>query len=76
MLSRNLVIIQDAMPESGELLLTVISRIGQLGGRLKFHIKTRPIGCLWIDVTMQLFDCETDQTKLIDVPFTLRSCSH
>jgi len=75
MLSRSLVIIQDARPEIGDAPLTLISRTGQRAGRLPFHIESRPITRLWIDVTMQLFDCRKDQTKIVDAPLTLRGRS-
>jgi len=72
MLSLSLVIIQDARPEIGDAPLTLISRMGQRACRLPFHIESRPITRLCIDVTMQLFDCRKDQTKIIDAPLTLR----
>jgi len=72
MLSRSLVIIQDASPEIGDVPLTLISRMGQRACRLLFHIESRPIPHLWIDVTMQLFDCRKDQTKIVNAPLTLR----
>jgi hypothetical protein len=43
MLSRSLVIIQDARPEIGDAPLTLISRMGQRACRLPFHIESRPI---------------------------------
>jgi hypothetical protein len=43
MLSRSLVIIQDARPEMGDAPLTLISRMGQQACRLLFHIDSRPI---------------------------------
>jgi len=72
MLSRSLVIIQDARPEIVDAPLTLISRMGQRAYHLPFHIKSRRITCLWIDVTMQLFDCPKNQTKIVDAPLTLR----
>jgi hypothetical protein len=72
MLSRSLVIIQDARPEIGDAPLTLISRMGQRACRLPFQIESRPITRFWIDVTMQLFDCRKDQTKIVDAPLTLR----
>ena len=66
MLSRSLVIIQDARPEIGDALVTLISRIGQRACRLLFHIQRQPITPLWTDVTMQPFDCWKDQTKVVD----------
>jgi hypothetical protein len=72
MLSRSLVIIQDARPEIGDAPLTLISRMGQRACRLPFHTESRLITRFWIDVTMQLFDCRKDQTKIVDAPLTLR----
>jgi len=43
MLSRSLVIIQDARPEIGDAPLTLISRMGQRAYRSLFHIESRPI---------------------------------
>jgi len=72
MLSRSLVIIQDTRPAIGDARLTLISLVGQRACHLPFHIESRPIPCLWIDVTMQLFDCRKDQTKIVDAPLMLR----
>jgi len=72
MLSRSLVIIQDAKPEISEAPLTFISRMRQPACRLPFHIESRPITRLLINVTMQLFDCRKDQTKIVDAPLMLR----
>ena len=71
MLSRSLVIIHDARPEISDAPLMLISQMGQRACRLPFHIESRPITHLWIDVTMQLFDCRKDQTKIVDAPLTL-----
>jgi hypothetical protein len=71
MLSRSLVIIQDARPELGVAPLMLISRMGQRACRLPFHIESRPITRLWIYVTMQPFDCQEDQTKIVDALLTL-----
>jgi len=46
MLSRRLVIIQDARPEIGDAPVFHISRMEQRKCRLPFHIATRPITCL------------------------------
>jgi len=46
MLSRSLVIIQDASTEIGDALLMLISRMGQRACRLPFHIESQPITCL------------------------------
>jgi len=43
MLSRSLVIIQDARPEIGDAPLTLISRMGQQARRLPFHTESRLI---------------------------------
>jgi hypothetical protein len=43
MLSRNLVIIQDARPEMRDAPLTLISRMGQRACRLPIHIESRPM---------------------------------
>jgi len=43
MLSRSLVIIQDARPEISDAPLTLISRTGQRACRLLFYIESRPI---------------------------------
>jgi hypothetical protein len=43
MLSRSLVIIQDARPEIGDAPLTLISWMGQGACRLPFYIESRPI---------------------------------
>jgi len=43
MMSRSLVIIQDARLDIGDAPLTLISRMGQQAYRLRFHIKSRPI---------------------------------
>jgi len=72
MLSRSLVIIQDARPEIGDAPLTLISQIGQRACRLPCHIESRPITRLSICVMMQPFDCHKDQTKIVDAPLTLR----
>jgi len=69
MLSRSLVIIQGARPEIGDAPLGLISRIGQGARRLLFHIESRPVTRLWIDVTIQLFDSRKDQTKIVDAHF-------
>jgi hypothetical protein len=57
MLSHSPVIIQDARPEIGDAPLTLISPMGQRAYRSPFSIECRPITSLWIDVTMQPFDC-------------------
>jgi len=72
MLSRSLVIIQDARREIGDAPLTLISRMGQRACRLPFHIESRPITRLWIYVMMQPFDCRNDQTTIVDALLTLR----
>jgi len=72
MLSRSLVIIQDARPEIGDTPLTLISRMGQRACRLPFNIERRPITRLQIHVTMQRFDCRKEPTKIVDAPLTLR----
>jgi len=71
MLSHSPVIIQDARPEIGDAPLTLISPMGQRACRMPFYIESRPITSLWIDVTMQPFDCGKDQTKIVDTPLTL-----
>jgi len=43
MLSRSLVIIQDARPAIGDALLTLILQMGQHACRWPFHIEGRPI---------------------------------
>jgi hypothetical protein len=71
MLSRSLVIIQDARPEIGDALWTLISWMGLRACRLPFHIESRPITRLYIYATMQPFDYRKDQTKIADAPLTL-----
>jgi hypothetical protein len=71
MLSRSLVIIQDARQEIGDAPLTLLSRMGQRACRLPFHIESQPITRLEIYVTMQPFDCRKDQTKILDALLTL-----
>jgi hypothetical protein len=46
MLSRSLVIIEDATAEIGDAALRLISQLGQLACRLPFHIESRPISRL------------------------------
>jgi hypothetical protein len=60
MLSRSLVIIQDAKPEIVDAPLTLICRMGQRAYHLPLPIESRPITHLSIDVTMQPFDCRID----------------
>ena len=72
MLSRGLVIIQDARPEISDAPFTLIAWMGQRGCRLPFHIQSLLITRLRIDVMMQLFDCRKDQTIIVDAPLTLR----
>jgi len=43
MLSRSLVIIQDARPEIGDAPLMLISQMRQRACRLPFHLESRPI---------------------------------
>jgi len=57
MLSRSTVIIQDARRQISDAPLMFISPMGQQACRLPFYIESRPITPLWIDVTMQPFDC-------------------
>ena len=71
-LSSNLVIIQDARPEIGNTLLTLNAWIGQRAYRLPFHIDSWPITRLEICVTIQPFECQNAQTKMVDAPLTLR----
>jgi len=71
MLSHSPVIIQDARPEIGDALLTLISPMGQRAYRLPFYIESPPITRVWIDVTIQPFDCRKDQTEIADAPLTL-----
>jgi hypothetical protein len=71
MLSRSLFIIQDSRPEIGGAPLTLISWMVQRACHFLFHTENQPITCHWIDVTMQLFDCRKDQTKIIDAPLML-----
>jgi len=71
MLSRNPVIIQDIRPEISDAPLTLISPMGQLACHLPFYIESRSLTPLWIDVTMQPFDCRKDQTKIVDALLTL-----
>jgi hypothetical protein len=73
MLLHSPVIIQDARPEIGDAPLTLISPIGQQAYLLPFYIESRPITSLWIHVTRQSFDCQKDQTKILDAPLTLTS---
>jgi len=61
-LSCSPVIVQDARPEIGETPVTVISRMGQRAWRLPFYIYSWPITPLWIDETMQPFDCRNNPT--------------
>jgi hypothetical protein len=56
-LSHRPVIIEDGRPEIGDTPLILISPMGQRAYRLPFYFKSRPITFLWIDVTMQPFDC-------------------
>jgi hypothetical protein len=65
------VVILDWRPEIGDTPLTLISLIGQWACRLHFYIEIWPITPLWIDVTMQPFDCRQDKTKIVDAPLTL-----
>jgi len=51
------VIIQDARPQIVGAPLTLISMMGQEACRLPCYIIRRPLLPLWMDVTMQLFDC-------------------
>jgi len=71
MLSHSVIIIQDARPEIGDAPLMLISRIGQQACCLSFHINSRPITPLWIDVPMEPFNCRKDQTKIVNAPLTL-----
>jgi len=66
MLLHNPVIIQDAWPEIGDALLTLICWMGEQTCRLPFHIHRRLLTPLWIDVTMQPFDGCQDQSCIID----------
>jgi hypothetical protein len=65
------VIIQDARLEISDAPLTLISRIGQRSRRVPFYIVSRPITSLWINGTVQPFDCRKDQTKIVDTPSRL-----
>jgi len=56
------VIIQDARPRIVNALVTLISMMGQGACRLPFCLLRRPILPLWVDATMQLFDCLMDTT--------------
>jgi len=71
MLSRSPVTIQDARPKIGDAPLMLTSPMGQRACRFPFYIESRPITSVWIDVTMQPFDCRKDQTKIVDTPLTL-----
>jgi len=71
MLSCSLGIIQVARPDIGDPPLTLISRMGQQACCLAFRIYSRRIFPLWIEETMQPFDCQKDQTKIVDAPLTL-----
>jgi len=44
---------------------------GATSTSLAFSHCSRPITSLWIDVTMQPFDCRKDQTKIVDALLTL-----
>jgi len=70
-LTHSPVIIQDAWLEIGDTLLMLMSRICQQACHWPFNILSRPITPLWIDVTMQPFDCANDETKILDAPLTL-----
>jgi len=61
----------EAIHRRMPLQLTLISPMGQRACHLPFHIESRPITSLWIDVTMQPFDCRKDQTKIVDAPLRL-----
>ena len=67
MLSRSPVIVHDTRPEIGDALLTLISRMGQRSCNLPFYVSSQAITPLWINVTMQHFDCRNDQTKFVDI---------
>jgi hypothetical protein len=64
-------IVQDARQEIGDAQLTLISRMWQQAYCLPFHIKSRPITPIWIDVTMQNIDCRNNKTKIGDALLTL-----
>jgi len=56
------VIIQDARPEIIDAPLTLISMMGQWPCRLPFCLLRWPILLVWMDVTMQPFDCWMGKT--------------
>jgi hypothetical protein len=51
--------------------VTLIPRMVLRAYRLPFYIYRRPIAFFWIDVTMQPFDCQNDQTEIVDTPLML-----
>jgi hypothetical protein len=65
-LSRSPVIIHDARLEICDTPLTLISTMRQRACRFPVYVECRPIPLLWIDVTMQPFDYQKDQTKIVD----------
>jgi hypothetical protein len=56
-LSRSLVSIQDARPEIGDALFTLISPIAQYACGLQFYNYSRRITPLGINLTMPPIDC-------------------
>jgi len=56
------VIIQDARPKIVDAPLMLISRLGQRTCRLPFNLSRRPIRPLWMDTTMQPFNCGMGNT--------------
>jgi len=66
-------IIQDSRPEISDHPLRLRSRMVQRAYRLPFYIPRWPITSLWIGVTVQPFDCQNDQTKIVDTLLMLTS---
>jgi len=56
------IIIQDARPQIVDTMVTLISMMGQGACRLPLYLLRWPILLLWMDVTMQHFDCWMGKT--------------
>jgi len=70
-LSHGPVMIQDSGTEIVDDLLTLISMMVHRECCMPFNIKSPPIIRHWIDMIMQLFDCQKDETQIGDTPLTL-----
>jgi len=60
---RNPVIIHRARPGIVHTPLMLISMMGKQACRFPFHLQSRPILLLWMDVTMPPIDCRKGKTK-------------